>query len=178
MQLKEALFILPLFYVLVPFILSGTFVILGGVTVISFISAMIIFLVITNLNFGGSAEAIATGGSINLGMNDTGGKGLFIVFIGGVFYLGASLATVLTPILNIFTTILNAIISALSWVLGVDTSGLQSSIVSSIGGQSAINLSSVYPLGITVQGISVFLALDAIFASMFILSLYLMVSEN
>ena len=45
MDIRYALFLLPLFYVLLPFVLTGSFIILGGVTVLAFISGVILFVI-------------------------------------------------------------------------------------------------------------------------------------
>jgi hypothetical protein len=178
MDLKMALFLFPLIYVLIPFILTGSFIILGGVTLIAFIVGMLIFIVVTNLNIRGDAQALASGGGLGIGLNDTGGNSLFIVFFGGLFYLGASLAQIIAPILTIFTSIINAIIGFLGWITGIDVSAMQTSTITSLGGTGLSNLNTIYNLDIKIQGISVFLTLDILFASLFILALYFMVSSR
>lgn len=177
-DLRYALFLLPLFYVVLPFFLSGTFLILGGVTLIALITGMLIFIVVTNLNIGGSATAATVGSSANISLSSEGGYSLFVIFFGGLFYLGATLATFITPILNMFVSILNAILGFVSFVSGISTTAIQTTVVSGLGSSSAINLNQVYPLSITIFGISLFGALDVIFASMFILSLYFMVASR
>ena len=52
------------------------------------------------------------------------------------------------------------------------------SLVSGLGTNATSNLGSIYPLGITIDGISVFGALDVIFGSLFILGLYFMISSR
>jgi hypothetical protein len=177
-DLKLAFFLIPLAYVIIPFFLSGTFLILGGVTLTAFIIGLIIFIIITNLNIGGSAQAVASGGSFNLSLNGEGSHSLFIVFVGGLFYLGANLAQFLAPLLDLIVGIINAIIGGISWLIGADTSGLQTTLVSGLGGSASTNLGSVYPLNISILGISVFGALDVLFASMFILALYFMIATK
>jgi hypothetical protein len=178
LDVRYALFLMPLFYVILPFLLSGTFLILGGVTLLAFISGAIILIVITNLNLGGQTNVLASGAGANVGMGSEGGYSLFVIVIGGLFYIGAQIAQFITPILNIFLVIINAIISFVGWIFGISTTGLQTSLVSGLGSTATQNLGNIYPLGITVQGISVFGALDIIMASLFILSLYFMVSSR
>jgi hypothetical protein len=178
MDIRYALFLIPLIYVLIPFFLTGSFVILGGVAVITFITAIIIFIIITNTHLGGDLQVIVgTGGGGNVGMNNEGAYSLFVVFIGGLFYLGAQLTTFFTPILNIFLGIINAIIGFAGWVFGISASGLTTTTFSGLG-NSATALSTIYPLGITIDGISVFGALDVIMGSLFILGLYFMVASR
>lgn len=136
-------------------------------------------MVITNINFGGSLQAIiGTGGGANVGMGSEGGYSLFVVFIGGLFYLGAQLAIFIAPILNIITGIINAVVGFIGWIVGINVSSLQSNVVSGFGSVVSPNLSLVYPLNLNVQGLSVFGALDVIMGSLFILSLYFMVASR
>ena len=178
LDVRFAFFLLPLIYVLIPFILTGNFIILGGVTIITFLIGMILFIIVSNLNVGGSAEAIATGGSAQIGLTGEGGYSLQVVFIGGLFYLGASLATIFSPIFDMLIIVVNGIIGLFAWIVGADVTALQVGMVDNLGLSSASNLSQVYPRSIMVQGISVFLVLDVLFASMFILSLYFMISSR
>jgi len=181
-DLRYAFFLFPLIYIMIPFFLSGTFLILGGVTLITFISGTIILIIISNLNFGGQESGgVLTanqGLGLNLGLSSEGGYSLFVIVIGGLFYLGSQLAQFFTPILNIFLTIINTLLGFVSAVFGVSTSGLQTSLVSGLGNTATANLGQIYPLGITIDGISIFGALDVIMASIFMLSLYFMVSSR
>jgi hypothetical protein len=176
-DIRYALFLLPLIYVLLPFILTGSFIVLGGVTVIALISGIIVFVVITNLHIGGSGTVLASGVSGNIGLNNEAGYSLFVVCLGGLFYLGAQLTQFITPILNVVVGIINAILGFIS-IFGVNTSGLQSSLFSNLGISSASNLGQIYPLNITIDNISVFGALDVIMGSAFILGLYFMVASR
>jgi hypothetical protein len=178
LDVRYALFLMPLFYVILPFILSGTFLILGGVGILAFISGTIILIIITNLNLGGSIQAVATGSGANVGMGSEGGYSLFVIVIGGLFYIGAQIAQFISPILDIFLLVINTIISFVGWIFGISTTGLQTSLVSGLGSTATHNLGNIYPLGIKVAGISVFGVLDIVMASLFILSLYFMVSSR
>jgi len=179
---RYTLLLIPLIYVLIPYFLTGSFIILGGVTVIAFISAALIFIVITNVNFGGALQVIiGTGGGANIGMNNEGGYSLFVVFVGGIFYLGAQLATFFTPILNVLLYIINAIIGFIGWLTGVNTSTLQTSLISGVGSLVSPNLNQVYPIldnRFNILGINVFFALDVIMGSLFILGLYFMIANR
>jgi hypothetical protein len=176
MDIRYALFLLPLFYVLLPFVLTGSFIILGGVTVLAFISGVILFVIISNLHIGGSGTVLASGVSGNIGLNNEAGYSLFVVCLGGLFYLGAQLTTFITPLLDILIGIVNAILGFIS-IFGINTSGLSTATFSSLG-NSATTISNIYPLGITVDNISVFGALDVIMGSLFILGLYFMVASR
>ncbi len=74
MDIRYALFLLPLFYVVLPFVLTGSFIILGGVTVLAFISGVILFVIISNLHIGGSGDILASGVSGNIGLNNEAGS--------------------------------------------------------------------------------------------------------
>jgi hypothetical protein len=159
-------------YVMIPFFLTGNFLVLGGVSVLSFLIATLIFILVTNLNIGGQAGAATVNTGLNLGLNNEGGYQLFVVFIGGILYLGVQLSTLFTPIFNVVTSIFNVVFGFISWLTGVSLpvfGGL---------GNSLTHLSQVYPYSLNIDGISVFATLDVIFGSMFILSLYWMVSSR
>jgi len=162
---------------MLPFILSGSFLILGGVALIAFITGTIIFIIVTNLHIGGSGTVLASGLSGNVGLSNEAGYSLFVICIGGLFYLGAQLAQFITPILNLFVIIINAILGFIA-LFGVNTSGFQTSLFSGLGINASQNIGNIYPLGITIQGISVFGALDVLMGSLFILGLYFMVSSR
>src|SRR5208283_2723782 len=91
MDIRYTLFLLPLMYVILPFIFSGDFLIFGAVTGASFIIGIVVFIIITNLHIGGSGEVVATGVSGNIGLNSEAGYSLFVVCIGGIFYFGAQI---------------------------------------------------------------------------------------
>jgi hypothetical protein len=178
LNIRYAFILFPLIYVLIPFILSGSFIILGGIGLLAFLTGVIIFVIISNLDLGGNADVLTSGVGFNIGLSDEGSYSLFVVFIGGLFYLGASLAQFLAPIFDIFVTILNALIGVVGFLSGLDVSAFQTTLISNLGGSVATNLGTVYPTSITIAGISVFLTLDVIFASMFILGLYFMISSR
>jgi len=174
-DIRYAFFLLPLIYILIPFFLTGNFILLGGITLLSFISGVIVFIIIANLHIGGNASAATVGTGLTLGLNNEGGYALFVVFFGGLFYLGSQLASFFTPILNLFITIINVIANFVSWISGTNFSALNTN---NIVGNSFTHLNQVYNYSINIEGISVFGALDVIFGSMFILSLYFMIASR
>jgi hypothetical protein len=175
LDIRYAFILFPLVYVLLPFFLTKNFILLGGVTVITFITGVIVFVVITNLHIAGSGDVLATGVSGSFGLNNEAGYSLFVICLGGLFYLGAQLTTIFTPILNIFVGIINTILNFVSTVFGISTSGLQTNVFSSM---TITNLGNVYPYSITIQGISVFGALSVVMGSIFMLGLYFMVASR
>lgn len=178
MDIRYALLLIPLTYVLIPYFLTGSFIILGGVSLFAFISGVIIFAVISNLNIGGGAQAIASGGTFNLGLNSEGGYTLFVIVIGGLFYIGAQVITFVEPITALITWILNALLGVLSWLTGADVTFLQTNMTNIFNSTFTPELDAVYPLGINIAGISIFGALDIIMGCLFILGLYFMVSSR
>ena len=178
MDPRYALFFIPLIYVLAPFLITGNFVILGGVTVLTFVSCALIFIIVSNLQIGGSSEVFASGAGANIGLSSEGGYSLFVVFFGGVLYLGAQLSTFFAPLFNLLLIVVKGILGLFAWITGGDSSALNNSLVSSLGLNQAGELGKVYPLGITINGISVFLALDALMGSLFILGMYFMLSSR
>jgi hypothetical protein len=169
---------LPLVYVLLPYIFSGNFIILGGVTVFAFLAGLVVFIVLTNTNIGANLQVIiGTGGGANAGLGNEGAYSLFVVCLGGLFYVGAQLAQFFTPILTVFLDIINVIAYIPSIIFNINLSGLTANTL--VNGRSALNsLGSWYPLNINVVGISVFGALDAVMGFMFILGLYFMVASR
>jgi hypothetical protein len=182
LDIRYILLLLPLIYILTPYFLTGNFIILGGITVIAVITGMILFILIVNLNIGGSIQAIATGGSASAGMNSEGGYSLFVVFIGGLFYLGAQLAIFITPILTFFSLVINGILSFFNWIVsGSFSSTFQVSKISNLGLVN-LNISQVYPTNLIIPigglNINVFEVLDFMMGSAFILGLYFMVASR
>lgn len=177
-DIKYFALIIPIFYVLIPYFITGNFIILGGVSVLAFVTGAIIFVILANINFGGKAEAVASGGAFHIGLNPEGGYSLFVIFVGGLFYLGAQIATFITPIFQLFVLIINAILGAVSFVFGINTSGLSTNLVSGMGSVFNMDLSQVYPLNIMVAGVSFFGTLDILMGCLFILGLYFMISAR
>jgi hypothetical protein len=182
MDMRYLLLLFPLVYVLLPFLFSGAFLLLGGVTALAFIAGTIIFIVVTNLHIGGQESggvlSANQGLGLNLGLNNEAGYSLFVVCIGGLFYLGADLMQYITPIIYLVLGLVNALLGFVSFVFGTSTSGLQSTLFSTIGSTGINNLGKWYPSGVIVCGVDFFLSLNIIMSSIFILGLYFMVSSR
>jgi hypothetical protein len=181
-DIRYTFLLLPLLYVSVPYFLTGNFIILGGVGAFAFISGIIIFVIISNLDVAGNIQVIiGTGGGGKIGLNSEGGYTLFVVFIGAIFYLGAQITQFFTPILDIFVGLMNGFLGVIGFLSGTNLGSISSKSVANLGINSNFtSLSNIYPTGkpFIIDGISVFLALDAIMASMFIVGLWLMVSSR
>lgn len=181
-DIRYAFILFPLIYVILPYFLTGSFIILGGVSLFALITGIIILIIISNLNFGGQENAGALtaneGIGLNIGLSSEGGYSLFVVVIGALFYLGAQVAIFVTPILDMIVGVINSIIGFIGWVFGFSITSLQTSLVYNMGSVASPNLNKVYPLSITIQNISVFGALDVVMAIIFVLGLYFMVSSR
>jgi hypothetical protein len=78
-----------------------------------------------------------------------------------------------------FFSILIITFFLISCIIGFYTPKVKSQIVDNLSYYTSLgDLGSIYPLGITIDGISVFGALDVIFGSLFILGLYFMISSR
>jgi hypothetical protein len=188
MDIRYTCLLIPIVYVLLPFIFNGSITALAVMTGTTFIFGVIVFIIITNLNIGGggSISAIATGGSGNLklGLNSEAGYSLFVVCIGGLFYLGAQLTEVFTPIISGIFTVLNAILYipvtiANLFGANINLSFMKASAMDTLGfGSNISGLNKWYNTSYSIQGISIFGAIDVFMGLMFMLGLYFMISSR
>jgi hypothetical protein len=177
LDIRYAFILFPLIYIIIPYFLSGSFLLLGGLSVFVFITTALIFIVITNLHIGGNAGAVTVNTGFSLSLSPESGYSLFVIFMGGIFYLGAQLTLFVTPILNIFTSILDTVLGVVGWVFGFDSAVLQTNLGIGVSSLST-NLDKIYPLNIKLFGYSVFGTLDVIFGLIYIVGLYFMVSSR
>lgn len=174
LNIRYAFILLPLMYIILPFILTGNFLLLGGITVSAFIFGAIIFIIISNLNIGGGAATV----NVKVGQSAEGGYSLFVIVMGGIFYLGAQVVPYIMPIitgfLNGFITVINVIGSIFSFSLPI----MSTDVLTSLNGSDGIPISNFYDLSVSFDGISIFLALNAIMGMLFILGLYFMIASR
>jgi hypothetical protein len=181
MDIRYILILFPLLYVVLPFIFSGAFILLLGVTAFTFLGGIILFIVITNLNIGGGGgNDILLEGNFHFNLNDEGSYSLFVVCIGGIFYFGAQALTILSSFLNIILFLPNAIIGLVNFLsFGlVKIAAFSANNILGLGSLGLSNLSQWYPLNIQIAGVSLFGAIDAIAGVCFILGLYFMISSR
>ena len=85
-DVRYAFILLPLVYSVLPFVLTGNFLLLGVISVSVFIVGAVLFALIFSLNIAGSGNILATGVSGKLGLNQEGTYMLFVLIFGGLFY--------------------------------------------------------------------------------------------
>lgn len=178
MDIRYNLLLIPLMYVLLPYIFNGNFILLGILSGTTVLMGIIIFIIITNLNIGADIGALTVGGGANFDLNNEGSYSLFVVCIGGLFYFGAQLVTLFTPIINIVMDVVTAILYIPAYLLNVNLSAFSTTTFSSLGLTNLANLGQWYNTNYKIAGISIFYALDVIMALCFVLGLWLMISSR
>lgn len=169
MELKHLFILLPLIFSIIPFALTGNFIILGGISVTIFIVGAVFFALVFSLNIGGAGQVVATGVEGRLGLNQEGTYMLFVLVFGGLFYgvttFIALFADTIVGIWNFF----------LGWLgLGIDLSG--STI--NMGSYVFTSPSSIYPISFTIGGFPIFGLLTVFMGLMYILGMFFLVSSR
>lgn len=176
LDIRYAFILLPIIYSVMPFFLTGNFLLLGTISVSIFIIGAVLFALIFSLNIGGSGQALATGVSGRLGINQEGTYMLFVLVFGGLFYgVSTFLVLFLDNLIGIFNTIF--------WLLTfggffgniqIDVHGAELSI----GSYTVVSPSSIYPTDLTYMGIPVFTALAVLMGLIYILGMFFLVSSR
>jgi len=168
-DIRYAFILLPIVYSIMPFLLTGNFLLLGTISVSVFIVGAVLFVLLFSLNIGGSGNILASGVSGRLGLNQEGTYMLFVLVFGGLFYG-------ITTFINLFLNDLIGIYNFLfSWVgLGIDVHGADLSV----GSYVITSPSSIYPTDLTFMGISVFTALAVFMGLIYILGIFFLVSSR
>lgn len=160
---------LPLVYAIMPFLLTGNFLLLGAISVSIFIVGAVLFALIFSLNIGGSGTILASGVSGKLGINTEGTYMLFVLVFGGLFY---GITTFIDLFLNDLVGIYNFLFS---WVgLSINTHG--SSL--SVGNYVIVSPSSIYPTSLPFMGISVFGFLTVMMGLVYIIGIYFLIASR
>lgn len=169
LDVRYAFILLPILYSIMPFFITGNFLLLGTISVTIFIIGAVLFALIFSLNIGGSGTILASGVSGKLGINQEGTYMLFVLVFGGLFY---GVSTFLVLFLNDLVGIYNFLFS---WVgLGIDIHGASLSI----GSYTIISPSSIYPTSLIFMGIPVFTGLAVLMGLVYILGIFFLVSSR
>lgn len=170
LDIRYAFILLPLLYSVMPFILTGNFLLLGGVSATIFIIGGVLFALIFSLNIGGSGDVLASGVSGKLGVNQEGTYMLFVLVFGGLFY---GITTFISLFMDSLISIWNFF---LGWAgLGISTYDATLSMGSYVLGVSP---SSIYPTDLSFNGIPVFPTLAIFMGLIYILGMFFLVSSR
>ena len=168
-DLRYALILLPLLYSIIPFLVTGNFIILGVISVTIFIGGGVLFVLLFSLNIGGSGTIIASGVSGKLGLNQEGTYMLFVLVFGGLFY----------GVTTFVITFMNSLIGVWNFFLG--WAGLSISVGGASVNDASYVISSpsnVYPSGFTVNGLAIFPLLSVFMGLLYIAGLFFLVSSR
>jgi hypothetical protein len=169
LDIRYAFILFPLIYSIIPFLFTGNFALLGGISVTIFIIGAVLFTLIFSLNIGGSADIVASGLSGKLGLNQEGTYMLFVLVFGGLFY---GITTFISLFMDELIGIWNFF---LGWLgLSINTNGA----TMSMGSYVLTSPSSVYPVSFTIGGIPVFLLISVGMGLMYILGMFFLVSSR
>jgi hypothetical protein len=168
-DIRYAFILLPLLYSVIPFLLTGNFIILGAISVTIFIIGAVLFALIFSLNVGGSAEALASGFSGKFGINQEGTYMLFVLVFGGLFY---GVTTFIITFLDTLVSIFNFL---LGWTgLTISTNGA----TLGVGNYIFTSPSIIYPSNFNINGFAVFPLLSVLMGLIYILGMFFLVSSR
>jgi hypothetical protein len=169
LDIRYAFILLPLLYSIIPFLLTGNFILLGAITVTLFIIGATLFALIFSLNIGGSGTFLASGVSGKLGINQEGTYMLFVLFFGGLFY---GITTFIVSFLDTLVGIWNFF---LGWVgIGITAN----STTLSVGSYVITSPSSIYPSSFSVQGLAIFPLITIFMGLVYILGMFFLISSR
>lgn len=170
LDIRYAFIILPLLYAVIPFLLTGNFLILGAVSVSVFIIGASLFALVFSLNVAGSGEVLATGVMGKLGLNQEGTYMLFVLVFGGLFY----------GVTTFIITFTDALISIWNFFLG--WLGLSISIAGSETINDATYIisspSTIYPSTFSINGLAVFPLITVFMGLIYILGIFFLISSR
>lgn len=169
LDIRYAFIILPLLYAVIPFLLTGNFILLITISVPIFIVGAVLFVLIFSLNIGGAGTVLASGLSGSLGINAEGTHTLFILVFGGLLY---GITTFIVLFMNDLIGIYNFLFG---WMgLGID---IHDATIS-VGSYTLTSPSSIYPVSFSFYGIPIFQILSVFMGLIYILGIFFMVSSR
>jgi hypothetical protein len=169
LDIRYAFILLPIVYSIMPFLLTGNFLVLGSISVVIFIIGAVLFVLLFSLNIGGSGSFLASGVSGKLGLNQEGTYMLFVLVFGGLFY---GVTTFIVTFMNNLIGIWNFF---LDWAgLSISTGGA----TLSMGSYTIVSPSSIYPNSLYFSGVPVFLTLSVFMGLVYILGMFFLVSSR
>jgi hypothetical protein len=169
LDIRYAFILLPIAYSILPFLLTGNFLLLGSISVSIFIIGAVLFALIFSLNIGGSGNILASGVSAKLGINQEGTYMLFVLVFGGLFYG-------ITTFINLFLDDLVGIYNLLFGWVGLTINIHDSTL--SVGSYSIISPSSIYPTDLSFMGLSVFTVLSIFMGLIYIIGIFFLISSR
>jgi len=176
LDLKLAFILLPIVYSVMPFLLTGNLLLLGTISVTIFIIGSVLFVLIFSLNIGGSGQALATGVSGRLGINQEGTYMLFVLVFGGLFY---GVTTFIVSFLNELVGIFNTIFWLLTFggffgSIQINTHGADLSI----GSYTTTSPQTIYPNDFIFNGIPIFPTLSVLMGLLYIIGIFFLISSR
>lgn len=177
LDVRYVFILLPLIYAVIPFLLTGNFLILGTISVTIFIVGAVLFTLIFSLNIGGSGSVLASGISGRLGINQEGTYMLFVLVFGGLFYGVTTFIDLflddLIPIFNFFLNLLNYVtLGTVDFVIDVHGATLSS------GSYVFTSPSIIYPTSFSVQGLAIFPLITVFMGLVYILGMFFLISSR
>ena len=177
-DIRYGFILLPLLYAIVPFLLTGNFLLLGAISVSIFIVGAVLFALIFSLNIGGSGTLIASGVSGKIGLNQEGTYMLFILVFGGLFY---GVTTFIDLFLNDMLGIFNFFIDVINFVsfgiANLSHIGIYGASLS-VGSYVIGSPSSIYPTDFIVSGLAIFPILTVAMGLIYILGMFFLISSR
>lgn len=169
LDIRYVFILLPLIYAVIPFLLTGNFILLGAVSVTIFIIGAVLFALVFSLNVAGSGEVLASGVMGKFGLNQEGTYMLFVLVFGGLFY---GVTTFIITFIDILIGLWNFFLGWLGLSIALSSSSISDAtyIISSP--------STIYPSDFSINGFAVFPLLTVFMGLIYILGMFFLISSR